>query len=70
MLQQGTAFTWYFTQPQLREISIFFSSVDRVYRLCRRSELSKLHFEVRTLSNHQTLEEATAAAVELAQTMT
>lgn len=62
MRQQGTPFSWYFTHPELRDISIFYSNVDRVYRLCRRTQLSERHFQVSPLSKHSTLEDATQAA--------
>ena len=65
MLEQGTPFTWYFTHPDLRDVSIFYSHVDRVYRLCRQTQLTDRDIEVSSLSIHSTLEDATQAAASL-----
>lgn len=62
MIEQGTPFTWYFKDEQRRELSIFRSPVSGRYRLCRKENDQGYTYLIRTLSSHETLEEAIAAS--------
>ena len=61
MLQQRNPFTWFFTDPDLSDISISYNRVDQVFVLRRRTILGDRHFEVSPISRHTTLEDAELA---------
>ncbi len=62
MLQHSTPFTWHFTAEDRLGLLIRYSRVDGTYDLCRRSQVAPMCLETRTLSCHQTFEQAVAAA--------
>ena len=61
MLHQSTSFCWHFTDPQ-HEGLLIHHSLRGTFNLCRRSQVGPMCWETRTLSCHQTLEQAVAAA--------
>ncbi len=62
MIEQGIPFSWYFTDDHRRELSTFRSPVSGHYALRRRIQLAKMHWQISTLSSHETLDEAIAAS--------
>jgi hypothetical protein len=62
MLRHSTPFTWHFTADDRLGLLIRYSYVDGTYDLCRRSQVGALCWETRTLSRHETLEQAITAA--------
>ena len=62
MFIQGTPFCWHGNQSESYGLSVFRSPVSGLYRLQRETQLSDRHSVVATISSHQTLEEAMAAA--------
>ncbi len=61
MLHPSTPFCWHFSTPEHQGLLIHLSRRG-VFQLCRRSQVGEMCWETRTLSCHQTLEQAVAAA--------
>jgi len=61
MLHQSTSFCWHFTDSQ-HEGLLIHHSLRGTFNLCRRSQVGPMCWETKTLSSHQTLEAAVAAA--------
>jgi len=61
MLHQSTPFCWHFTSPEHKGMLVRHSRSGD-FQLCRRSQVGEMCWETRTLSCHQTLEQAVAAA--------
>ena len=62
MIQQRTPFSWAFTDEQRRKVSIFRSPVSGRYCLQRKENDQGYTYLIRTLSSHETLEQAIAAS--------
>jgi hypothetical protein len=64
MLHQSTHRHWHFTNPEHEGLSIRRSRVTGEFELSRRTQVGEMCWQTTTLSSHQTLEEAVAAAEE------
>ena len=64
MLKQITPFTWHFTCADRMGLSIRRSRFKGTFDLCHRTQVGEMCWETRTLSSHQTLEQAVTASAE------
>jgi hypothetical protein len=62
MLHQSTPRHWHFTTPEHEGLSIRLSRFTGEFEVSRRSQVGEMCWQTTTLSSHQTLEEAVAAA--------
>ena len=64
MLRQSTPRHWNFTTPEHKGLSIRRSRFTGEFELSRRTQVGEMCWQTSTLSSHQTLEQAVAAAEE------
>ncbi len=64
MLRQSTPRHWHFTDPEQVGLSIRCSRFTGDFELSCRTQVGEMCWETKTLSSHQTLEQAVAAAEE------
>ena len=62
MLRQSIPRHWHFTTPEHEGLSIRRSRFTGNFELSRRTQVGEMCWETTTLSSHQTLEQAVAAA--------
>jgi hypothetical protein len=62
MLQQSTPRHWQFTTPEHEGLSIRRSHFTGKFELSQRAQVAEMCWQTTTLSSHQTLEQAVAAA--------
>ena len=64
MIRQSIPNHWHFSAPEQQGLSIRRSRFTGDFDLCHRVQIGVMCWETRTLSAHQTLEQAVAAAEE------